>query len=78
MKHDVAVWTETGKSLASMMIPLELDTCRGQSGTPTLRNCAQERTDLGVRVMRWGGMRSIEGYEYEVPSIKPIFTHQSL
>lgn len=78
MKLDVAVWTETGKSLASMMIPLELDTCRGQSGTPTLRNCAQERTDLGVRVMRWGGMRSIEGYEYEVPSIKPIFTHQSL
>lgn len=35
MKHDVAVWTGTGKILASMMIPLELDTCRGQSGTPT-------------------------------------------
>lgn len=32
MKHDVAVWRETGKILASMMIPLELDTCRGQSG----------------------------------------------
>jgi len=28
--------------------------------------------------MGWGGMRSIEGYEYEVPSIKPIFSHQSL
>lgn len=26
MKHDVAVWRETGKILASMMIPLELDT----------------------------------------------------
>lgn len=78
MKHDVAVWRETGKILASMMIPLELDTCRVQSGTPTLRNCAQERTDLGERVMRWGGMRSIEGYEYEVQSIKPIFSHRSL
>lgn len=40
MKHDVAVGRETGKILASIMIPLELDTCRGQSGTPTLRNCA--------------------------------------
>lgn len=52
MKHDVAVWRETGKILASMMIPLELDTCRGQSGTPTPRNCAQERTGLGERLMR--------------------------
>lgn len=57
MKHNVAVWRETEKLLASILIPLEL------SSMPTLRNSAT--FGLVSDGIGWDRMRSMEEHEYE-------------